>query len=154
MLRRIDGETMQRLIAALPDQFRETIVLREMNTGTIAPDDRLPLPCRNSQKQEAARDLQIRRGVTHLLCRLAGFAATSRLRIATGRWANPLVEQATRAVYEKVFSVFGVITLAVVGLYLMWRSRQADMGAATTTGGNRPERIIPSSSTTCSGPRK
>jgi hypothetical protein len=50
-------------------------------------------------------------------------------------WANPLVEQATKAVYEKVFSVFGVITLAVVGLYLIWRSRQAEMGAATTTAG-------------------
>jgi hypothetical protein len=50
-------------------------------------------------------------------------------------WADPLVQQATRAVYEKVFSVFGVITLAVVGLYLIWRSRQADMGAATTTAG-------------------
>ncbi|WP_067509162.1 hypothetical protein [Actinoplanes sp. TFC3] len=50
-------------------------------------------------------------------------------------WANPLVEQATKAVYQKVFSVFGVITLAVVGLYLIWRSKQADMGAATTTAG-------------------
>jgi hypothetical protein len=50
-------------------------------------------------------------------------------------WADPLVEQATKAVYEKVFSVFGVITLAVVGLYLIWRSQQADMGAATTTAG-------------------
>src|SRR3954452_5909063 len=50
-------------------------------------------------------------------------------------WADPLVQQATRAVYEKVFSTFGVITLAVVGLYLLWRSRQADMGAATTTAG-------------------
>jgi hypothetical protein len=50
-------------------------------------------------------------------------------------WADPLVQQATRAVYEKVFSVFGVITLAVVGVYLLWRSRQADMGAATTTAG-------------------
>jgi hypothetical protein len=50
-------------------------------------------------------------------------------------WADPLVEQATRAVYEKVFSVFGVITLCVVGLYLIWRSRQADMGSATTTAG-------------------
>jgi hypothetical protein len=50
-------------------------------------------------------------------------------------WANPLVEQATKAVYEKVFSVFGVITLAIVGLYLLWRSRQAEMGAATTTAG-------------------
>jgi hypothetical protein len=50
-------------------------------------------------------------------------------------WADPLVEQATQAVYEKVFSVFGVITLAIVGLYLIWRSRQAEMGAATTTAG-------------------
>jgi hypothetical protein len=50
-------------------------------------------------------------------------------------WADPLVQQATRAVYEKVFSVFGIITLAIVGLYLLWRSRQAEMGAATTTAG-------------------
>ena len=50
-------------------------------------------------------------------------------------WADPLVDQATKAVYEKVFSVFGIITLAVVGLYLIWRSQQADMGAATTTAG-------------------
>jgi hypothetical protein len=50
-------------------------------------------------------------------------------------WADPLVDQATKAVYQKVFSVFGVVTLAVVGLYLLWRSRQAEMGAATTTAG-------------------
>ncbi|BFU41939.1 MFS transporter [Krasilnikovia sp. MM14-A1004] len=50
-------------------------------------------------------------------------------------WADPLVEQATKAVYEKVFSVFGVITLAIVGLYLIWRSQQAEMGAAMTTAG-------------------
>ncbi|MBB3098381.1 hypothetical protein FHR83_006076 [Actinoplanes campanulatus] len=50
-------------------------------------------------------------------------------------WADPLVDQATKAVYQKVFSVFGVITLAVIGLYLLWRSRQAEMGAATTTVG-------------------
>ncbi|MBB4759476.1 putative membrane protein [Actinoplanes digitatis] len=50
-------------------------------------------------------------------------------------WADPLVDQATKAVYEKVFSVFGIVTLAVVGLYLIWRSQQADMGAATTTAG-------------------
>ncbi len=50
-------------------------------------------------------------------------------------WADPLVDQATKAVYQKVFSVFGVITLAIVGLYLLWRSRQAEMGAATTTAG-------------------
>jgi hypothetical protein len=50
-------------------------------------------------------------------------------------WADPLVDQATKAVYQKVFSVFGVITLCVVGVYLLWRSRQADMGSATTTAG-------------------
>jgi hypothetical protein len=50
-------------------------------------------------------------------------------------WADPLVDHATKAVYQKVFSVFGVLTLCVVGLYLIWRSRQADMGSATTTAG-------------------
>ncbi|MFC4146714.1 MFS transporter [Micromonospora mangrovi] len=51
------------------------------------------------------------------------------------RWADPLVEQATKAVYKKVFSVFGIVTLCVVGLYLLWRSRQSDMSNAMTTAG-------------------
>ncbi|SDY12225.1 hypothetical protein SAMN05444365_101743 [Micromonospora pattaloongensis] len=50
-------------------------------------------------------------------------------------WADPLVEQATKAVYQKVFSVFGIVTLGVVGLYLIWRSRQSDMSNAMTTAG-------------------
>ncbi|NYT95983.1 MFS transporter [Salinispora sp. H7-4] len=50
-------------------------------------------------------------------------------------WADPLVEQATTAVYQKVFSVFGIVTLGVVGLYLLWRSRQSDMSNAMTTAG-------------------
>ncbi len=50
-------------------------------------------------------------------------------------WADPLVEKATKAVYDKVFTVFGAITLAVVGLYLLWRSRQSDMSNAVTTAG-------------------
>ncbi|GIF76594.1 MFS transporter [Asanoa siamensis] len=50
-------------------------------------------------------------------------------------WADPLVDQATKAVYTKVFTVFGGITLAVVGLYLLWRSRQSDMSNAMTTTG-------------------
>ena len=50
-------------------------------------------------------------------------------------WADPLVEQATRSIYTRVFTVFGVITLAIVGLYLLWRSRQAQMSAAMTTAG-------------------
>lgn len=50
-------------------------------------------------------------------------------------WADPLVKQATQAIYTRVFSVFGVITLAIVGLYLLWRSRQSDMSSAMTTAG-------------------
>ena len=50
-------------------------------------------------------------------------------------WADPLVENATKAIYSKVFSVFGVLTLAVVGLYLIWRSRNANMSGAMTTAG-------------------
>lgn len=50
-------------------------------------------------------------------------------------WADNLVKTATKAVYQKVFSVFGVITIAVVGLYLLWRSRQANMSDALTTAG-------------------
>lgn len=50
-------------------------------------------------------------------------------------WADPLVDQATKAIYEKVFSVFGIVTLCVVGLYLLWRSRQSDMSNAMTTAG-------------------
>ena len=50
-------------------------------------------------------------------------------------WADPLVEKATRSVYTEVFSVFGVVTLAIVGIYLLWRSRQAEMSAAMTTAG-------------------
>ncbi|WP_430498593.1 MFS transporter [Micromonospora trifolii] len=50
-------------------------------------------------------------------------------------WADPLVEKATKAIYQKVFSVFGIVTLCVVGLYLLWRSRQSDMSNAMTTAG-------------------
>ncbi len=50
-------------------------------------------------------------------------------------WADPLVETATRSIYTRVFTVFGAVTLAVVGLYLLWRSRQAEMSAAMTTAG-------------------
>jgi hypothetical protein len=50
-------------------------------------------------------------------------------------WADPVVETATQAIYDKVFTVFGGVTLAIVGLYLLWRSRQSDMSAAMTTAG-------------------
>jgi hypothetical protein len=50
-------------------------------------------------------------------------------------WSDPLVDQATKAIYIRVFSVFGAVTLAVIGLYLLWRSRQSDMNNAMTTAG-------------------
>jgi hypothetical protein len=50
-------------------------------------------------------------------------------------WADSLVRNATRSIYTQVFTVFGAITLAIVGLYLLWRARQADMSAALTTAG-------------------
>ncbi len=50
-------------------------------------------------------------------------------------WSDPLVEKATNATYHRVFTVFGTITLAVIGLYLLWRSRQSDMSSAMTTAG-------------------
>jgi hypothetical protein len=50
-------------------------------------------------------------------------------------WADPLVERATKAVYQKVFTVFGAITLAIIGLYLLWRARQSDLSNAMTTAG-------------------
>jgi hypothetical protein len=50
-------------------------------------------------------------------------------------WADPLVDRATKAVYLKVFTAFGAITLAIIGLYLLWRSRQSDLSNAMTTAG-------------------
>ncbi|WP_238008795.1 MFS transporter [Dactylosporangium sp. AC04546] len=50
-------------------------------------------------------------------------------------WADPLVDTATRAIYSKVFTAFGAVTLTVVGLYLLWRSRQSDLSNAMTTAG-------------------
>jgi drug/metabolite transporter (DMT)-like permease len=50
-------------------------------------------------------------------------------------WSNPLVEKATDATYHRVFTVFGAITLGVIGLYLLWRSRQSEMNNTMTTAG-------------------
>jgi hypothetical protein len=50
-------------------------------------------------------------------------------------WSNPLVEKATDATYHRVFTVFGAITLGVIGLYLLWRSRQSEMNSTMTTAG-------------------
>jgi len=50
-------------------------------------------------------------------------------------WSDPLVQKATEATYHRVFTVFGTITLGVIGLYLLWRSRQSDMSSAMTIAG-------------------
>ncbi|GAA3274978.1 MFS transporter [Dactylosporangium vinaceum] len=50
-------------------------------------------------------------------------------------WADPMVDRTTQAIYDRVFTPFGAITLAIVGLYLLWRSRQSDMSNAMTTAG-------------------
>ena len=50
-------------------------------------------------------------------------------------WADRLLKQSTETVYAKVFTGFGAVTLTVVGIYLIWRSRQADMSDSLTTAG-------------------
>ena len=50
-------------------------------------------------------------------------------------WANDFLDAASQAIYQQVFSVFGAITVGLVGIYLVWRSRQADMSMAVTTAG-------------------
>jgi hypothetical protein len=47
-------------------------------------------------------------------------------------WADPLIEKLTRVLYDRVFRGLGVFTLAVVGIYLLWRARQADLSHAVT----------------------
>jgi hypothetical protein len=48
-------------------------------------------------------------------------------------WSNEFMETGSQVVYRQVFTVFGAVTIGVVGLYLLWRSRQADMNNAVTT---------------------
>ncbi len=50
-------------------------------------------------------------------------------------WADRLLDRATETIYAKVFTGFGAVTLTVVGIYLIWRSRQADMSDSMTTAG-------------------
>lgn len=50
-------------------------------------------------------------------------------------WSHEFMETGSQVVFEQVFSVFGAVTIGIVGLYLLWRSRQADMSLAVTTAG-------------------
>jgi hypothetical protein len=48
-------------------------------------------------------------------------------------WSNRFMEQGTEVLYRQIFTVFGAVTVGLIGLYLLWRSRQADMNNAVTT---------------------
>jgi hypothetical protein len=48
-------------------------------------------------------------------------------------WSNEFMEQGTEVLYRQIFTVFGAVTVGLIGLYLLWRSRQADMNNAVTT---------------------
>ena len=48
-------------------------------------------------------------------------------------WSNDFMEQGTEVLYRQIFTVFGAVTVGLIGLYLLWRSKQADMNNAVTT---------------------
>jgi hypothetical protein len=48
-------------------------------------------------------------------------------------WSNQFMEQGTEVLYRQIFTVFGAVTVGLIGLYLLWRSKQADMNNAVTT---------------------
>jgi hypothetical protein len=48
-------------------------------------------------------------------------------------WSNDFMEQGSEVLYRQIFTVFGAVTVGLIGLYLLWRSRQADMNNAITT---------------------
>ncbi|MEU6857656.1 MFS transporter [Glycomyces sp. NPDC046736] len=48
-------------------------------------------------------------------------------------WSNSFMEQGTEVLYRQVFTVFGAVTIGLIGIYLLWRSRQGDMNNAVTT---------------------
>lgn len=45
-------------------------------------------------------------------------------------WSDGFVESVTRAIYEYVFNVFGVIAIALLGVYLIWTARQGRLSRA------------------------
>ena len=55
--------------------------------------------------------------------------------IRDGQCARRLSVSGHHQDWRNFFTVFGAITLMVVGLYLIWRSRQSDLSSAMTTAG-------------------
>lgn len=50
-------------------------------------------------------------------------------------WTNNLVERASDALRDRIFTAWGAIVLAVVGLWLLWGARAGNMSSAVTTAG-------------------
>lgn len=48
-------------------------------------------------------------------------------------WTNSLVTKASNALRDRIFSVWGAVVLAIVGLWLLWGARGGNMSAAVTT---------------------
>lgn len=50
-------------------------------------------------------------------------------------WTNDLVQRASDALHERVFTAWGGLVVLVVGLWLMWGARSGNMSQAVTTAG-------------------
>lgn len=50
-------------------------------------------------------------------------------------WTNELVENASNALRDRVFTAWGAFVVAIVGLWLLWGARNGNMSHAVTTAG-------------------
>ncbi|WP_143175506.1 MFS transporter [Cryptosporangium aurantiacum] len=50
-------------------------------------------------------------------------------------WTNGLIEEASSALYERIFTTIGVVTVVIVGAWLVWTARRGDMSDAATLAG-------------------
>lgn len=50
-------------------------------------------------------------------------------------WTDQLVARASSALADRVFNVWGVLVLGIVGVWLLWGARGGNMSAAVTTAG-------------------
>lgn len=50
-------------------------------------------------------------------------------------WTDGLVESASRALYERVFNVLGVVVVIIVGAWLVWSARRGEMSNSATIAG-------------------
>jgi hypothetical protein len=50
-------------------------------------------------------------------------------------WTDGLVQDASRSLYERLFTVLGAVSLVLVGAWLMWSARRGELSSAATTAG-------------------